>query len=104
MSDPYGPIWRARVRRLAADEDSDVCTAVADLYADCCFEHDHAYRTGTDIWRRPITRAAADAAYWQCMTAHSYLGRGDPVAWVRWLGVRLFGRRAWRRKDNAPRR
>ena len=92
----YDREWRQRVRRFAADEDSDGCSGVGDLYADCCFEHDHAYRTGRDVYLAPTTRAAADAALRRCIQAHSLLGRFDPLSWWRWAGVRLFGAKSWK--------
>lgn len=95
MTATYDKDWRQRVRRYAADEDSDACSGVGDLYADCCFEHDHAYRTGTDVYGRAMTRAEADAAMRRCIQAHSVLGVMDPLSWWRWAGVRLFGASSW---------
>jgi hypothetical protein len=82
-----------RVRTLAASLGSDGCTGVSELYHPCCELHDCLYRTGVS-WRdgTPVTRAHADQAFRQCMQQRSPFKAASPVAWLRWLGVRLFGR------------
>lgn len=82
--------WK-RVRERAADLGSDGCTGVSELYRDCCFEHDIAYRTGHTVLGRATTREEADRRFRQCIQSRSALGRFSPVSWVRWAGVRLFG-------------
>lgn len=84
----------ADVRQKAADLKSDGCSFVADIYVDCCYEHDCAYRTGTRMDGTPITRREADARFRQCIQKHSVFGRFSPLSWWRWAGVRLFGRTA----------
>jgi hypothetical protein len=49
--------------------------------------HDKAYRSGD------LSRADADALYHEALRT---LGLGRARAWVRWAGVRAFGRGAWK--------
>ena len=86
------------VRWLADRLHSDGCTGVADIYKDCCLEHDISYRTGLDPRVThykgravPISRAEADKRFRQCMQSRSVLGKLSPVSWVRWAGVRIGG-------------
>lgn len=82
-----------RIRQIAADLQSDGCTVVSELYQDCCRLHDILYKTGIDPdTGLPVTRAHADRIFRQCMTDRSRLGAFNPIAWWRYLGVRLFGR------------
>lgn len=82
-----------RIRRLAADLQSDGCTAVTEAYHDCCLLHDILYKTGIDPdTGAPVSRADADKQLRHCIQSRSRLGRFNPVAWWRYLGVRLFGR------------
>ena len=85
------PYWD-RVRGAADALGSDGCTGVADVYLDCCREHDIAYATGRTVEGAPVTRAEADAMFRRCIQSRSPLGRLSPLAWWRWLGVRVFGR------------
>lgn len=84
------------VRVRAAELESDGCTGVPDFYADCCLEHDLAYRTGLDprasfVGRSiPISRAAADRRLRECIQARSKFGRFSPLSWTRWAGLRLL--------------
>lgn len=71
--------------RRQAEHESDHCTGVVDIYADCCLEHDIHYRC------KDISRRAADAAFRRCIQSKSKLGKLSPVSWFRWLGVRTFG-------------
>jgi hypothetical protein len=68
--------------KAAIDFANDGCTMAPDLtFSHCCYEHDIYYVTGA------ISRAEADRCLRKCISA-----RGYPVlAWVYWLGVRLFG-------------
>lgn len=94
MSQRY---WES-VRQSAAELGSDGCTKVSQMYQDCCFEHDIAYKTGATVDKAPVTRAEADAAFRRCMQQKSRLGRLSPMSWWRWIGVRLFGGSSWKGK------
>lgn len=85
-----------RVRKWATEAGSDGCTLVTQLYQDCCFEHDHAYRTGTDLAGNKVSRSEADATFRRCIQSRSKLGKFSPISWVRWIGVRIGGRFMWR--------
>lgn len=87
--------WQ-RVREWAAQNDSDGCTLVADIYLDCCYEHDKAYRDGTDMDGNPISRRAADRQLRRCIQSRSKLGLASPISWIRWFGVRIGGLFLWR--------
>lgn len=82
------------VRTAAKNLRSDGCSWVADIHVDCCYEHDIHYRTGHRLDGTPITRREADARFRQCNMKHSQFGHLSPLAWWRWAGVRMFGRRA----------
>lgn len=76
------------IHQLAEKEGSDGCTCVPDIQVDCCYLHDHFYRTGVH-WKdgTPVSRREADAALRQC-----YKQRGLPIlGFGRWLGVRILG-------------
>jgi len=70
----------------------DGCTGVPDFDfgADCCGEHDFHYQQ-TDI-----SRAEADKRLRQCIRKKGYI----ILPWVFWLGVRIFGRKYYRTKQN----
>lgn len=92
MQDPLVRDWD-RIRQRAQALGSDGCTVVTELYRDCCLLHDILYKTGVDPdTGLPVTRAQADRIFRQCMTSRSRFGSLNPVAWWRYLGVRLFGR------------
>lgn len=52
------------------------------------FLHDYLYRTHPDGW----TRQEADHVFREVITADGVPARR---AWLAWIGVRLFGRKAW---------
>lgn len=102
MSGPYDwtDEYRELVRAKAIELKSDGCTGVPDFHVDGCYEHDIAYRTGKDIYGNPITRAEADRRFRIYHQKHSYLaklklGFFSPMAWWRWAGVRVLGRKAY---------
>jgi hypothetical protein len=70
----------------------DGCTAVPDFDfgADCCGEHDYHYQLGT------MSRADADKRLRRCIQKKGYV----VLPWVFWLGVRVFGGRYYRKKQN----
>lgn len=89
----------ALIRSKAEELKSDGCTAVTQLLKICCLEHDIYYRTHRDLKGNPLTRGEADVKFRQCMQSRSRVGKGSPIAIVRWLGVKLFAKRAWRKND-----
>jgi hypothetical protein len=70
----------------------DGCTAVPDFDfgADCCGEHDYHYQIGD------MSRAEADKHLRRCIQKKGYV----VLPWVFWLGVRVFGGRYYRKKQN----
>lgn len=89
---PHPRDWD-RIRQLAADLQSDGCTVVTEAFRDCCLLHDILYKTGTDPDTGvAVSRRDADVALRHCIQSRSRLGRLSPVAWWRYLGVRVFGR------------
>jgi len=84
------------VRQKAKELGSDGCTGVSELYHVCCLEHDIMYRTGKSAGGTPVNREEADRHFRACMQRKSKLGFADPVSWIRWVGVRWFGKRSWR--------
>lgn len=91
FTDPY---W-ADVREWAADLESDGCTGVPDFFLDACLEHDCHYRVHEWIDGTPILRSEADARFRHVIQDRSVVGVLSPMAWWRWMGVRVFGRGAW---------
>lgn len=87
------------IKQKAEELKSDGCTAVTQLFKICCLEHDIYYRTHRDLKGNPLTRGEADVKFRQCMQSRSRIGKGSPIAIVRWLGVKLFAKRAWRKND-----
>lgn len=85
--------------RAWASQHSDGCTGVLDIHVDCCYQHDFCYHTHLDPFSvfqgHPvaITRVAADHMFRGCNEGEDVLGRFSPLAWWRWVGVRLFGGR-----------
>jgi hypothetical protein len=86
----------AEVYRRAEAVGSDGCSVVSEIYRDACVEHDVHYRTGRTIHGDSLTRREADAIFWERMVDLSPLRWFSPVAWLRWLGVRIGAGRAWR--------
>ena len=94
--DPDGPYlnWLAEW----AKTHSDGCTHVSQIHQHCCWQHDFAYQTGASPraffngdWV-PMSRKEADAEFLHCNQAEDVLGRFSPLAWGRWIGIRIFGR------------
>lgn len=97
---PDDAAYWTRVRNVAQSLDSDGCTGVPDFYADACAEHDVHYRTHQTIFGEPITRAEADAWLRRRIQQRSVFQCFSPMAIWRWVGVRLFGKRAWDHDDS----
>src|SRR5690606_35319336 len=93
---------------------SDGCTGVTNLHPFCCKVHDleYFYRVSAidafkaksegykNFWKvaKPISRSEADNHFRRCLHSKSFLGYLSPLSYLRWLGVRLFGR--WRERKN----
>lgn len=93
--------------------DSDGCSGVSDIYLNCCLEHDLGYWYGKipasayanylqdvdEYWEGATitSRSEVDKTFRQCIQSRSKVGRWSPVSWVRWVGVRLFGKKIWGR-------
>jgi len=73
----------------------DGCTAVPDFDFgyDCCGEHDYHYQA------LDVTRAEADKRLRQCIQKKGYI----ILPWVYWLGVRIFGKEYWRKRQDEAR-
>jgi hypothetical protein len=85
-----------RVRGVAKDLESDGCSWASEMFQDCCFQHDIHYRLGTDLFGKPISRREADLRFRLCIQHRSKWGKLSPISWLRWAGVRIFGRRAYK--------
>lgn len=83
------------VRLMAERLNSDGCSGVPEFYHDCCLEHDIHYRTHFTLLNQPISRSEADRLFRKCMQQRSSFGVWSPMAWWRWIGVRMFGKRAY---------
>lgn len=86
---PADTAWWTRAADTAKALGSDGCTGVSQLFSPCCQLHDILYRAHV---KTPAERKRADRAFLKCMQAHSRFGRWAPLAWIRYGGVRLFGR------------
>ncbi len=85
-------ITPAYIAALSSAIASDGCTMVSEIAHHCCVVHDLGYRYAIDPWGRTIDRRTTDANFRKCIQAASPLGKFSPTSWVRWLGVRVFGR------------
>lgn len=91
--DTYWLHIREKARRLNADG----CTGVPDFYLDACLEHDIHYRTHQWLDEEPIFKSEADARFRQVIQSRSIFGLFSPMALWRWVGVMVFGKKAWSR-------
>lgn len=99
------------IEEEAALINSDGCSKVTGAYRKHCLVHDLSYYYARDprdayarykagaagYWRRAriITKGDADAAFRRGMQSDSPAGFFSPLAFFRWLGVKLGGRSAW---------
>lgn len=84
------------VLTIAGRLGADGCTGVSELFLIPCLEHDIHYRTHEDLEHMPITKSEADIRFLKGMQSRSIVGKLSPIAWARYIGVRLFGRHAWK--------
>jgi len=80
------PLW--------TDSMSDGCSHVEDIARPCCVKHDEAYYYGGS----KETREYADRNFYLCMIEN---GISTWRAYVRFLGVRLFGGPGWKTKGES---
>lgn len=95
----YWELVRAKAKELK----SDGCTGVADFRIDCCYEHDIPYATGMDVFGNTQGKAQTDKEFRHCIQERSPLRHVglkvlSPMSWIRWTGVRLFGRGIWKKQ------
>lgn len=93
--------------RVAAwgKKNSDGCTGVPDFYVEACWEHDYHYRYAMTLLGDPITFEESNARFRESIQMRSRLRWFSPMSWVRFLGVRAFGRPLWdehRQRDLRP--
>ena len=84
---------------------SDGCSKVPDFYLGACRQHDLAYFYAKDprsaythqSWALAdhITKGGADIQFRQTIQKKSTFGVLSPMSWWRWLGLKLFGSKAW---------
>lgn len=87
---PGEPLTKDYIAALDTALKSDGCTGVKDIYRACCIVHDLGCEHHIDPWGNSITRRETDANFRRCMQSKSPLGKYSPVAFFRWLGVRLY--------------
>lgn len=87
-----GKRYWERVRDKAAELGTDGCSGATGAFAECCMEHDIAYRTGLTVNGEAQTKEQADTRFLHCMQSRSVLGFYSPVAWWRYAAVRCFGK------------
>lgn len=114
------------VREEAAKIKSDGCSGVPDFYLEACLQHDLAYfyaknpRSAYTYWLKmdssegnaywnniegntywkladPMFQSEADAQFRKAIQKRSRLGVFSPMSWWRWLGLKVFGKKAWNR-------
>ena len=90
---------------------TDGCSKVSGAFRKHCRVHDLSYYYAadpvdaykryvagdSDYWwsATPITKAEADAAFRRGMQSDSPAGFFSPLAALRWLGLKIGGRKAW---------
>ena len=82
----------ARVRNTAAELGSDGCSFATGAFRNCCLEHDISYRTGATVDGVPQTKEQSDLRFLACMQRSSRLGYYSPIAWIRYLIVKRWGK------------
>lgn len=96
---PEQQITSDYIKALDKAINSDGCTGVKDYFRDCCVVHDLGYRYRIDPWGRFIERSQVDAGLRTCIQSKSKFGRFSPISWIRWAGVRIFGRFLYKPKN-----
>ena len=80
--------WRWYEERAKA-LGSDGCTAVPEWNRRCCLRHDVHCREKVTQGGQAITRAEADALFWECNRLRSPFSVKSPRSWIRFIGVRI---------------
>jgi hypothetical protein len=86
--------------------DFDGCSLVPDLVMACCYMHD----VGCHFSETADERRRVDAAFRDCIIAKAesegpaWRWLWHALAWIAWVGVRLYGRRASSKRRWRPRR
>lgn len=90
----YWKLVEAKAKELG----SDGCSGVSEWNQECCYEHDIAYKTGANVYGVKQTRKETDDAFYECNKKRRV---STPRAFIRWLGVRIFGGGAWKGDKDA---
>lgn len=93
-SDPL-KLTKADITNIKLYIDSDGCTGIPDFYKEECIKHDFYYRTKHGFDGRLINKEKADLLFMRGIQNKSKFGKLSPMALWRYLGVRLFGNKAW---------
>lgn len=75
---------------------SDGCTGVPNWHVKACWEHDFYFRTHHDFNGHFISFSKSNWRFLKRIQKLSWFGAFDIRSYVRWLGVTLLGRNAWR--------
>ncbi len=86
---------KADITNIKLYIDSDGCTGVPDFYKEECIKHDFYYRTHHNFAGKLISREEADKLFLLGIQAKSKFKKYSPMAFWRYIGVRLFGKSAW---------
>lgn len=105
------PLFWPWVESEAGLIEADGCSKVSGAFRKCCLRHDLEYFWGKDAsdayrlyiagepeyWfnAKAVTKGTADANFRRCMQSQSRFGFFSPVAFYRWLGVKLGATGAW---------
>lgn len=97
METAWDRVYWSAVRERARELNADGCSGVPDWMVWTCYEHDVHYATHATLYGRALTRKQADYCFRVRIQQGSALGAFSPVAWWRWVGVRVFpaAKRAW---------
>lgn len=88
-------LTKADVMNIKLYIDSDGCTGVPDFYKEECIKHDFYYRTHHNFKGELISKNQADLLFMQGIQSKSQFGKFSPMALWRYIGVKLFGGKAW---------
>ena len=95
----WDKLYWSDVNGLAIQLKADGCTGVVDYLAWTCMEHDIHYRTHGMVYGHPLTKEEADYIFRVRIQQGSSFGRLSPISWIRWIGVRVFGSKAWEHEN-----
>jgi len=101
------------INREAKLINSDGCTGITNVHGLCCKIHDIEYRyhkNSLDAYQayldgyhyfwivaKDISKSDVDRKFRRCLQSNSVLGYFSPISYIRWLGVKLFGGKAWKK-------